>query len=178
MRKLGAWVVAAALLGVLASAARAQPPQFGGTTWGPGKAKPDDGRDSSDDKKDKAGDHKTKADDKKDKADDKKSENRPSGPSPAERTAKELKRHENALVRRMQVCDRLRRIALDTNDADLERQADELEEQAKAAYQRHAARLGVSTAAARGKPDQSTEAPRDRATGEARRAGREGEDKP
>jgi hypothetical protein len=93
-----------------------------------------------------------------------------------ERTAKELRRHENALLRRMQVCDRLRQIAQDTNDEELERQADELEDLARAAYQRHAQRLGVGAVAegARDKePDKAAAAPKAK-----KPAQRPGEDKP
>jgi hypothetical protein len=168
MRRLGAGIFAVALLGIVAIGANAQEPKadakskFGGTTFG--------GDSGS----------KSRADDKeeKEKAEDKK----PAPPSPAEIAAKELKRHEKALVRRMQVCDRLRQIALDTNETDLERQAEELEEQAKTVYQRHADRLGVTAAVAAEKKhaDKSTAAPRTpgRAGVQARRADKEGEDKP
>jgi hypothetical protein len=98
------------------------------------------------------------------------------GTASIEQTAKELKRHENALLRRMQVCDRLRQVAQDTNDADLERQADELEGLAQAAYQRHTERLGIGAVgegARAGNPDKGTAAPQSK-----KRAEGEGEKKP
>ena len=44
----------------------------------------------------------------------------------------------------MEVCDKLRQIALDKNDEALMRQVDELERQAKAVYQHRVTALGVS----------------------------------
>lgn len=49
----------------------------------------------------------------------------------------------DALVRRMEVCLKLRQAAFDKNDDDLMRQVDELERQAKAVYEARLAALGV-----------------------------------
>jgi hypothetical protein len=162
MRRLGAGVTAVALLGAVVSVVGAgdvvvsdEPSgtkMRSGTTFSSGtdKAKSEDKAKTSDGKS--------------------------GGAVSIERTAKELKRHENALLRRMQVCDRLRQIAQDTNDADLERQADELEDLARAAYQRHTERLGigpVGEGAGAKNPDKGTTAPQAKP-----RAKREGEDKP
>jgi hypothetical protein len=158
MRRLGAGVVAAALLGVLGAAAGASEPDA----------------DKADKPVDRAPWRANKplpAEKPKPKAEEKKP---PPGPSPSDLMAKELSRHKNALLRRMQVCDRLRQVAQDTNDADLECKADELEEQARLAYQRHADRLGISAAlAAEKKRDKSSAEPPKPVPAE-----REGEDKP
>ncbi len=70
----------------------------------------------------------------------------PEMPSVAERAARTLQREKNALLRRMQVCDRLRQIAFDTSDAELERRANDLEEQARRIYDRRTAHLPLGTA--------------------------------
>lgn len=65
-------------------------------------------------------------------------------PQPAtstETVAAEQQRHMNALMRRMEVCDRLRMIANQTGNETLMSQADELEERANAIYRRQTAGL-------------------------------------
>src|SRR5262249_39147652 len=125
MRRLGTGVWAAAVLGMAVAAASAQKPAGGkgsppadtGSTWGKlfGNG------------------------DKPDRVEEVKPEAPTGGPSPAESATREQARQRNAYLRRMLVCDRLRQIAQETNDADLERQADELQEQAWAVYQKHTA---------------------------------------
>jgi hypothetical protein len=130
MRKLGAKVVAAALLGTLASVAAAQedsdakPDTRKHTTWsghlfGWG--------DKSSDKVEEVKDGMPP----------------PSGLSPLERTAREQERLRKAVLRRVLVCDRLRQVATESDDAELMRQADELEARAWEIYRQQAARLGL-----------------------------------
>jgi hypothetical protein len=69
-------------------------------------------------------------------------DDRPAPPPRPADTAAELKRHMNAYWRRLKVCDRLRQIACDANDAELQRQADLLEARAWDIYLRHTAHLG------------------------------------
>lgn len=54
-----------------------------------------------------------------------------------------VKAEADALMRRMDVCLKLRQAALDKNDDELMRQVDELERQAKAVYETRVAALGV-----------------------------------
>ncbi|HTU21319.1 MAG TPA: hypothetical protein VMG10_24915 [Gemmataceae bacterium] len=61
--------------------------------------------------------------------------------------AAEQQRHMNALIRRMEVCDRLRMIANQTGNETLMNQAYELEERAKAIYQRQVAGLPLAAPA-------------------------------
>jgi hypothetical protein len=72
------------------------------------------------------------------KADEGKVVDKPTRPPSA---AREQKRAMNAFLRRMQVCDRLREIAYNTNDTELEQQANDLEEQARRLYEQQTARL-------------------------------------
>ncbi|MDY3558705.1 hypothetical protein R5W23_005847 [Gemmata sp. JC673] len=53
----------------------------------------------------------------------------------------------DALLRRMEVCLKIRQTAFDKNDDELMRQADELERQAKAVYEARTAALGAPKAA-------------------------------
>jgi hypothetical protein len=55
--------------------------------------------------------------------------------------AAERSREEAALLRRLQVCDKLKDIAIRTDDKDLLRRAEVLEERAQAAYAQRIARL-------------------------------------
>jgi hypothetical protein len=55
--------------------------------------------------------------------------------------AAERSRQEAALLRRLQVCDKLKEIAIRTNDYELLRRAEELEERAQACYVQRTARL-------------------------------------
>jgi hypothetical protein len=55
----------------------------------------------------------------------------------------ELQRQWNAALRRMEVCDRLRRIAFQTDNEALMRQADELEARAREVYNRQTACLSM-----------------------------------
>ena len=63
-----------------------------------------------------------------------------------------LRAEQDAWQRRMDVCLKLKQIALDRNDEPLARQADELERQATALYHQRTARLGVK-AGVRGPAD-------------------------
>lgn len=49
---------------------------------------------------------------------------------PSEKAAERFQREQRAFLRRLAVCDRLRQVALQTNDDELLRRADELQEQA------------------------------------------------
>ena len=66
--------------------------------------------------------------------------------------AEALRAEQDAWQRRMDVCLKLKQIALDQNDEPLARQADELERQATALYHQRTARLGVK-AGVRGPAD-------------------------
>jgi hypothetical protein len=68
----------------------------------------------------------------------------PAGPPVAEQTKRTQKQEQNAFLRRILVCDRLRQIAAETNDAALERQADALAEQAWLIYTRRTKSLHLS----------------------------------
>jgi hypothetical protein len=123
MRKLGAGVLAAALLGAVVSAACAQDADGG-------KAPPED---RAPWKRNKGSKPKPGAEKKPEK---KETPPAPAAPSPAQRTAQEQReRQRNALLRRLQVCTRLRQVAHEAGDAELERHADELEARAWALFQ-------------------------------------------
>ena len=68
--------------------------------------------------------------------------------SSIESMAAEQQRHMNALMRRMEVCDRLRMIANQTGNEALMTQANELEERANAIYRLQTSRLPLSAQAA------------------------------
>jgi hypothetical protein len=72
-------------------------------------------------------------------------EEKPPAASTAEAAAAEQQRQMNAVLRRMEVCDRLRMVALQTGNEELMRQADELEARAREIYRRHTAQLPLST---------------------------------
>jgi hypothetical protein len=157
MRKLGAKVLAAALLGTLASVATAQeaedkPAPPSRTTWSGrlfswGEKSPD------------------KVEEAKGPV--------PAGPSPLEQTAREQERLRKAVLRRTQVCMRLRQIALDTDDSELEQRADELEARAWEIYRQQAVRLGLPMSLEEGPPAFPPAAPA-RPHGEDLRGEREG----
>src|SRR6185437_17020064 len=65
----------------------------------------------------------------------------PALPNPAEMGVVEQKRQMNAVLRRMEVCDRLRMVALQSGNEDLMRQADELEARAREVYRQQTAHL-------------------------------------
>jgi hypothetical protein len=71
-------------------------------------------------------------------------EDKPSAANTAEAAAAEQQRQMNAVLRRMEVCDRLRMVALQSGNEGLMRQADELEGRAREIYQRQTARLPIS----------------------------------
>ena len=60
-------------------------------------------------------------------------------PRPVEPAGAEQQREMNAVLRRMEVCDRLRTIALQTGNDELMRRAEELEARAQEIYRRHTA---------------------------------------
>lgn len=70
-----------------------------------------------------------------------------SAPLPPDAVREAVKAEADALLRRMDVCDKLRQAAFDKNDEALMRQVDELERQAKAVYEARVAALGVSKSA-------------------------------
>jgi hypothetical protein len=67
----------------------------------------------------------------------------PALPNPAEMGVVEQKRQMNAVLRRMEVCDRLRMVALQSGNEELMRQADELESRAKEVYRQQTAQLPI-----------------------------------
>jgi hypothetical protein len=68
-------------------------------------------------------------------------EDRPAPPSMPESPAAQQQREMNAVLRRMEVCDRLRTIALETGNDELMRQAEALEARAQELYRQHTAQL-------------------------------------
>lgn len=71
-------------------------------------------------------------------------------PAPVRSTEAEdadQQRHMNALMRRMEVCDRLRMIALQTGNEALMNQANELEDRANEIYRRQTSRLPLNAPA-------------------------------
>jgi hypothetical protein len=64
-------------------------------------------------------------------------------PLPPEILADALRAEQEAYLRRLTVCSELKRVAVETNDDALGRQADELERQATALYNARVAALGV-----------------------------------
>jgi hypothetical protein len=71
-------------------------------------------------------------------------EEKPQPVRPAESAAAQQQRHMNAWFRRVQVCDRLRMIALQTGNDTLRDQADELEERANALYRQQTSGLPLA----------------------------------
>lgn len=67
--------------------------------------------------------------------------------SAQEAAVAERQREEQALLRRLEVCDRLRQVASATSDQELYRLADELTERAQAVYGQRTAHLPASAAA-------------------------------
>lgn len=74
-------------------------------------------------------------------------EEKTAAPRSAEEVAAEQQRHMNAILRRMEVCDRLRTIALQSGNEELLRQADELEARARDLYRRQIAQLPLPAVA-------------------------------
>ncbi len=79
------------------------------------------------------------------KTDQSAAENRLTPPNLAELAGSEAKHQRNAFFRRVEVCLRLRQIAEQTGNADLQRQAEEMDARAWEIYQHHTAQLPVST---------------------------------
>jgi len=79
----------------------------------------------------------------------------------------ELQRQWNAALRRMEVCDRLRRIAFQTDNEALMRQADELETRARELYNRQTAHLSIPSRA----PESLAQTDDKKATWQTSRAG-------
>jgi hypothetical protein len=67
----------------------------------------------------------------------------PTGPLSPETLAEALKAEQDAYLRRLDVCTKLRQVAVDSNDEKLLEKADGLEQQATALYHQRTARLGV-----------------------------------
>jgi hypothetical protein len=70
-------------------------------------------------------------------------EDRPAPSNPAESAATEQKRQMNAYLRRVEVCLRLRQVAEQTGNADLQRQAEEMDARAWEIYRRQTAQLSM-----------------------------------
>jgi hypothetical protein len=70
----------------------------------------------------------------------------PKATSVVDEAAAERAREEALLLRRLQVCDKLMEIAVRTNNNDLLRRAEELDERARTAYAQHTAYLRSSSA--------------------------------
>jgi len=139
MHRLRAWGIAPALLlGLAAAAAAAEPDAGARPVYGSGdgllvnlfggghKAEPKADVKATD----RAGDKGPTA------------ANAPPTPSPAQARAT-FEREQQILLRRQKVCDQLRQIALEGGNADLERQADELDERAFAVFQQRTAGLAA-----------------------------------
>jgi hypothetical protein len=139
MRKLGSWGTAALIVGLGMTVARAEEPQ--------GDSRPTAARNSwwSGWFGDKPA-AKPKDRGKEEKASP--SEDKPAPPNPSESAAVEQKRQMNAYLRRVEVCLRLRQIAEDTGNAELQRQAEEMDARAWEIYRQQTARLPISDTAA------------------------------
>lgn len=70
-------------------------------------------------------------------------EDAPAVPSGVQMAVAEQQRQMNAALRRMQVCERLRQVAVQTGNADLERQANEMDARAWEVYRHQTAHLPV-----------------------------------
>ena len=70
---------------------------------------------------------------------------KPVGPLSSETMVSVLQAEKDAYTRRLDVCHRLREIAINTSDETLEAKVNELEKQAMATYQARVSRLGVKT---------------------------------
>jgi hypothetical protein len=68
-------------------------------------------------------------------------------PPTAEVLAEAIKAEMDAYVRRMDVCTRLRQVAVESNDDSLATTADDLERQAGLIYQQRCAKMGMNTEA-------------------------------
>jgi hypothetical protein len=66
--------------------------------------------------------------------------------------AEAVRAEQDAVLRRLDICDRLRKIGEDTNNSALIQQAEEMQKQVSAIYSARVSRLGVKTP----KPEQST----------------------
>jgi hypothetical protein len=131
MRRVGSWGVAAALIVGLGAAVAAADDANGDSKAAPVKSGWWSGLFG-----DKPKPH-AKA--------DKKAEVEPAAlPNGAEIAIVE-QRQRNAALRRVQVCDRLRQVAVQTGNADLERQVDEMEARAWEVYRQQTAHLPVPT---------------------------------
>jgi hypothetical protein len=92
--------------------------------------------------------------------------------TPPERAADVRIREQKAYLRRLQVCDRLLEIALDTQDVDLQKQVEQLNQQAFDVYIK---RTGGSVGGAR---FEEADGIGEAATPEKGKPGKRGEDKP
>jgi hypothetical protein len=104
-------------------------------------------------------------------------EDKPALPNPAEVAAFEQERQMNAFSRRVEVCLRLRQIALDTGNDELQRQAEELEARAWEVYRKQTAHLPLPAEA----PEDAANPVEKPSAGErmdGRNETREGRDKP
>jgi hypothetical protein len=104
-------------------------------------------------------------------------EDKPALPSPAEVAALEQERQMNAVLRRVEVCLRLRQVALDTGNDELQRQAEELEMRAWEVYRKQTAHLPIPVQA----PEEANDPAKKPAAGgpmEDRSEPIEGRDKP
>jgi hypothetical protein len=79
-------------------------------------------------------------------------EDKPQPPATVDTTDLQRQKHTNAFTRRLAVCDRLRRVALDTGNEALMNQADWLESRAQEIFRQQTAGLPASTPSAVNKP--------------------------
>jgi hypothetical protein len=70
----------------------------------------------------------------------------PKAAPPADSAITERSKAEAALIRRLEVCDKLKEIALRSNDTELFHRAEKLDEQARTAYMRRTANLSETAA--------------------------------
>jgi hypothetical protein len=104
-------------------------------------------------------------------------EDKPALPNPAEMAAFEQERQMNAFSRRVEVCLRLRQIALDTGNEELQQKAEELEARAWEVYRKQTAHLPLPAEV----PDDAANTAEKPSAGERtvdRNETREGRDKP
>lgn len=64
-------------------------------------------------------------------------------PLAADVVAEAMRHEQDAVLRRLDICDRLRKVGEETNNPSLVQQADELQKQVSALYAARVARLGV-----------------------------------
>ena len=97
------------------------------------------------------------------------------GPSLADRAAEARLREQKSYLRRLEVCDRLQEIAIETNDAALQRQVEQLSQQVFEVYKQ---RTASPVSGARYEAEGFTETPAPKKKAEKVKPAKVGEDKP